>query len=217
MSDDAQIDLFGGETPVEELEWPGTLRALAAHERELGVRLSADEAGAWLHHRRGKHETDVRCHYCTTDGRDVLTRLRNRAPLSEGAEQTTRSPHRLADASASSPRAHARPTDPQTSQAAARSVRALRDSQNAVLKLLRELGPMDDVLLIERYQEAVLEGLRPNQSPSGIRSRRAELVEAGEVRDSGRKVRTEGGRNAIVWELAVAIPSPSPYDDEPDL
>lgn len=94
----SQLDLFGSAIPVEELDWPLTLQALAAHERELGARLSADEAGAWLHARRGKHDGETRCRYCTEDGRDVLNRLRNRRPL-EGAAEQTRSP-RLADNSA---------------------------------------------------------------------------------------------------------------------
>lgn len=83
--------------------------------------------------------------------------------------------------------------------------KALRDSQEAVLRLLRELGEMSDDLLVERYQAVAEEGNVSRQSPSGIRSRRSELVELGLVRDSGRKVILEpSGRRAIVWELTAA-------------
>lgn len=222
----SQLDVFGGETPVVELDWPATLRVLAESERALERPLSADEAGAILHYRRGKHALDGRCDYCTTDGREALERLRAR--LDPAGDGQTRSP-RLDDAvpaGSSGPRdrtavsePRARSTDPATSHAAARSIRPgfLRDSQDAIVKLFRELGPMDDSLLVDRYQEAVLEGLRPNQSPSGIRTRRAELVDAGVVRDTGRTVRLESGRQATVWELLVDVPPVRGEDPEPPL
>ena len=125
---------------------------------------------------------------------------------------------RLADttppASSSSPSPpRARATDPRTSHAAARSVGALRDSQQAVLRLFRELGPMSDDLLVERYIAAAAEGLRP-QSPSGIRTRRHELAEAGELVVVGES-RTAAGRACNVWGLAQE--ALSVYDPEPSL
>lgn len=219
MTAESQLDLFGGQTPLEELDWPPLLRLLANEERELGARLAADEAGAIIHAKRGRHDREARCDYCAIDGREALARLLNRAPLERAAEQT-RSP-RLADDSAASSSARARTTDPATSHAAARSIPAgqLRDSQEAILRLFRELGPMTDELLVERYQDAVDDGLRPSQSPSGIRTRRDELTGQGRLRDSGRKTRTRSGQQAIVWELSSPddTPPPEEYDPEPDL
>jgi hypothetical protein len=42
----------------------------------------------------------------------------------------------------------------------------------------------------------------PRQSPSGIRSRRAELTDLGLIIDSGRRTVTPSGRPCIVWTLS---------------
>jgi hypothetical protein len=91
-------------------------------------------------------------------------------------------------------RAHARRTDPATSHEAAESLSSdrLRASQNAVLAFLRRHGAMTDIDLVERY-----DGLA--QSPSGLRTRRKELVARGLVVDTGSWVRTPSGRRATVW------------------
>lgn len=91
----------------------------------------------------------------------------------------------------------ARSTDPQTSWDAARSISSarLRASQVYVLTLFKELGPMTDESLLECAERGV-------QSPSGLRTRRAELVELGLLRDSERRARLRSGRWAIVWEVA---------------
>lgn len=88
----------------------------------------------------------------------------------------------------------ARATDPDTSWAAARSVTDLRPRQAAVLELLSR-GPLTDEQIARRY-------CGPRQSPSGLRTRRKELVDMGLVRDSGVKERMETGRLAVVWEVA---------------
>ena len=100
------------------------------------------------------------------------------------------------------PRAHARRTDPQTSHDAARSIGApeLRLSLSAVLDVIADRGPMDDRALIAAYFRDIDTGVRPMQSESGIRSRRAELVDRGLVRDTGERVTLPTGRKAIVWE-----------------
>lgn len=102
------------------------------------------------------------------------------------------------------PTAHARPTDPHTSHEAARSVGGdrLRASQQAVLAVLKHHGPSTDLLLVELYDMLAAAGAQPVQSPSGIRSRRHELVEAGQVVDTGRRVKLPSGRRAIVWAAA---------------
>lgn len=95
--------------------------------------------------------------------------------------------------------ARARRSDPETSHAAARSITsdAIRTSQMAVYALLRRLGPMNDQELVVRYYQQT--GGVPYQSPSGIRTRRSELVAAGLVRDSGDRATLDSGRQAIVW------------------
>lgn len=78
MTEDAQIGLFGGETPLDDLALPATLRLLAERERRLIDPLTGDEAGAILHARRGKHSEDTRCEFCVPDGVHALKQLRER-------------------------------------------------------------------------------------------------------------------------------------------
>lgn len=92
------------------------------------------------------------------------------------------------------PHAVARRTDPWSSHEAAASVTKVRESQKAVLEALTILGPMTDEELAHQY------GGTPQQSPSGLRTRRSELVELGKVRDSGQRRVLRSGRRAIVWE-----------------
>lgn len=91
----------------------------------------------------------------------------------------------------------ARREDPETSHEAAGSVRNLTAVQSAILMILRAAGPGTD----EEIARAYLSLDRPPCSPSGLRSRRAELVRLGKVEDSGERVKLETGRNAIVWRL----------------
>jgi hypothetical protein len=91
----------------------------------------------------------------------------------------------------------ARKTDPSTSHEAAASVKDLTETKKVILRLLKK-GKKTDVDLVEAfYRTSTLYA-----SESGIRSRRAELVEAGLVEDSGLRVRLRSGRNAILWKVA---------------
>ena len=94
----------------------------------------------------------------------------------------------------SGPRAVARRHDPSTSWAAAASLgpTTIRRSQLVVWRLLQDDGPMTDEQLVAR--------LLGRMSPSGARTRRAELVDLGLVRDTGQRVKLHSGRLAIVWE-----------------
>lgn len=89
----------------------------------------------------------------------------------------------------------ARRTDPKTSHDAAESVRDVTTTQEFVLRALRR--PRTDVELLEAYRNFKR---APRASESGVRTRRAELVRLGLVRDSGRRIVLESGRSAIVWE-----------------
>lgn len=91
----------------------------------------------------------------------------------------------------------ARKTDPTTSHEAAAQVDNLTATKQAILKALNH--PRTDVDLISAYKS--LYGA-PVASESGIRSRRAELVAAGLVQDTGARVKLASGRNAIVWAKA---------------
>lgn len=92
--------------------------------------------------------------------------------------------------------------DPETSHQAADSIDAptLRDSQAAVLFVLAYNGPMTDTELIDAYLAWAEQGTLPRQSPSGIRTRRKELVTRGSVRDTGMRDVLRSGRRSIVWE-----------------
>lgn len=97
--------------------------------------------------------------------------------------------------------ARARESDPETSHAAADSITPdkLRASQRAVLNVLRLRGGKGTD---EQIAESYTRGSWPAQSPSGLRTRRKELVEAGLVEDSGERVTLPSGRDSIVWRVA---------------
>jgi hypothetical protein len=88
----------------------------------------------------------------------------------------------------------ARDTDPQTSHDAADSVTRLTETQAYVLQVLKR--PRTDPQLIEAYRKLKR---APLASESGIRSRRAELVDKGLVQDTGQRGVTPFGRKSIVW------------------
>ena len=83
-------------------------------------------------------------------------------------------------------------------QAAESVVLTLNAAQWQVLNALRSIGPA--------IHQKIVEAVRARghtQSSSGIRTRTAELVEIGSVKDSGRKAKTEAGFNAVVWEAIL--------------
>ena len=87
----------------------------------------------------------------------------------------------------------ARSDDLETSWEAARSVTSLSDKHAAVLRTLRRIGGGTDADITRFYKG-------PEQSPSGLRTRRHELVDLGLVRDSGRTKLLATGRKSVVWE-----------------
>lgn len=100
---------------------------------------------------------------------------------------------------------HTRNTDPITSHEAAASVRNITETHNRILTMLQEHGPATDEQLFDLWWRCrTSEPERwPHVSPSGLRSRRAELVDAGYVADSGDRGKTRSGRSCIIWK-AVA-------------
>jgi hypothetical protein len=97
------------------------------------------------------------------------------------------------------PHAVARHTDPWTSHQAAASVDQIRESQKALLTLFRICGHMCDEEIAAHYEEYREAFEFPRQSPSGLRTRRSELVDLGLVVNSGQVRRTSSGRRTIVW------------------
>jgi hypothetical protein len=96
----------------------------------------------------------------------------------------------------------ARVTDPSTSHEAARSATPRQaTAQAGILHVLRTNGPLTDAALVDVYRRYARAGILRPQSDSGIRSRRAELVAAGQVCVAGR-VRLPSGRHALTWECA---------------
>jgi len=97
----------------------------------------------------------------------------------------------------------ARRTDVETSHEAARSVGELRPKQRAVLRVIRLAGrALTDCEIADAYARAMIEPSVPDQSESGLRTRRSELVKAGLVKDSGSRTRLASGRRAVCWVVA---------------
>ncbi len=99
------------------------------------------------------------------------------------------------------PKARARREDPDTSKAAAESVKDITAKQKAVLRLFLNAAGTDEEIAI-RYNACRESFGLPVQSPSGLRSRRSELVHLGYLKDSGVRKETMSGRWAIVWMKA---------------
>lgn len=101
--------------------------------------------------------------------------------------------------------AHARRTDPGTSHAAAKSVRNQTDTHERILELFERFGDATDEDLLIYWEQCASLFDWPTISPSGLRSRRAELVALGLVVDTGRKDKTSTGRACIVWDRASEV------------
>lgn len=92
--------------------------------------------------------------------------------------------------------AHARWADPDTSHEAAASVTAITATRRAILDVLETFGPCTDEEIATFYRG-------PRASPSGLRTRRAELVRGGHVYDTGHRGVLQSGRRAVVWGLTA--------------
>jgi len=77
------------------------------------------------------------------------------------------------------------------------SVKDVTLTQSFILKILAK-KPRTDVELVELFGNYKTS---PNASESGIRSRRAELVQAGFVKDTTIRKQLPSGRWAIVWGI----------------
>lgn len=89
--------------------------------------------------------------------------------------------------------AQARKHDPATShEAAARA--SVNVGRQTVLGIFLEHRELTDEQLVRLVGHSM--------SPSGARTRRAELVQMGQIVDSGRRTLTTSRRKTIIWRLA---------------
>jgi hypothetical protein len=95
-------------------------------------------------------------------------------------------------------KANTRNAGPETSRAAAATIDDLSDRHWAVWACLSERPSTDSELLARYHQREALHAW-PKQTPQSIRSRRAELVQAGHVEHSGIYGLSDTGRSAIIW------------------
>jgi hypothetical protein len=97
---------------------------------------------------------------------------------------------------------HARLTDPITSVEAAESntIEHTSKTQLAIMAILA-YESMTDTEIINAYRDLEDFGDVPRASESGIRSRRADLVEKGLVEPTGEYRLSSSGRRCNVWRL----------------
>lgn len=100
------------------------------------------------------------------------------------------------------PLARARVTDPATSHRAARSVDGISETHERILRIFSDCYELTDEHLATEWLTYGTHLGWPPISPSGLRSRRSELVTLGKLRDSGRRSITRSGRSTIIWELS---------------
>lgn len=97
----------------------------------------------------------------------------------------------------------ARISDPETSHEAAASVKKITETQKWIMYIfLKREAPITDEMLVAAYRGMMVASGAPYASESGIRSRRAELVRLGHLKDSGLRMKLVSGRNAIMWAVA---------------
>jgi hypothetical protein len=98
----------------------------------------------------------------------------------------------------------ARSTDPDTSQEAARNIRlTMTVKRMAVLEAVRLAGPITDLGLADYYRAQRVAKGWPEQSDSGLRTRRSELVDLGKVQRVGD--RKERGARRALWSAVGAF------------
>lgn len=95
----------------------------------------------------------------------------------------------------------ARTHDPHTSHLAAASVTNLTATQKNLIAILDLYGPATDEEIATYFAHLAELNDWERVSPSGLRSRRAELTRTGTIYDTGARQTLKSGRQAIVWEL----------------
>jgi hypothetical protein len=98
--------------------------------------------------------------------------------------------------------ARARTSDPDTSHAAAKSVKKMTLVQSRVWAMFGRVSSMTDVAMIDMWgkERRRFPDSYPQVSDSGLRTRRRELVDQGYLKDSGLRQTLPSGRKAILWQ-----------------
>ena len=97
---------------------------------------------------------------------------------------------------------HARTLDPVTShEAAASSTEEHTTKTKLAILAILAYGEMTDTEIVNAYRDLEDFGDVPRASDSGIRSRRAELVDEGKIRPTGYYRKSPSGRRCNIWEL----------------
>lgn len=86
-----------------------------------------------------------------------------------------------------------------TSKRAAASVQRMTRKRQDVMATFRRFGALTDEQLVSVYGQ--MDDVA-DQSESGLRTRRSELVKMGLLCDTGQTRRIRSGRMAVVWGLA---------------
>lgn len=152
-----------------------------------------DEQEAGLRAARAEHAEGSPAYHSLGGGLTVISIVRTNLPSLAAGRKPVSESH-------TPTKAKVRHRDPATSLQAALSqtpdkTRMLYTTIYAIL----ERSARTDEELLDIFQQA-----GKAVTPSGVRSRRAELTEAGWVRDSGERRDTKAGHPSIVWE---AVPS----------
>jgi hypothetical protein len=99
---------------------------------------------------------------------------------------------------------HARPTDPETSKAAAHRVEDATVVQQRVVTLYRQHPEgLTDEELIALYARTFDTDSRSIESKASPRKRRSDLTRAGILIDSGARRQLTSGRRGVVWTVAA--------------
>lgn len=86
--------------------------------------------------------------------------------------------------------------------AAAQSLEKRSIVLSAVLTIIRNSSPVSDEEIAERYEASRwLDATLPDVSESSLRTRRAEAVRQGLVRDTGKRGTTKRGSSCVLWEV----------------
>lgn len=106
--------------------------------------------------------------------------------------------------------AHARRTDPGTShEAAAAATLGIERQRKLVEAFAKGRGERG-------FMDIELEEAHPNESDSGLRTRRSELTARNIILDSGRRDRApQSARKRIVWVHRDHVPDPPPMREAP--
>jgi len=96
--------------------------------------------------------------------------------------------------------AHARKSDPMTSQYAAQSVTRTTELQARILQCFEMSNGLTDEELIALYRKTF--GISHPATDSSLRTRRSDLHYSNAIQNTGQTRPSQTGRKSIVWDVA---------------